>query len=264
MTSLSTDYELLTKELHEALLQNDGVENVRVLHNVRIKGKSNAVHQIDVYWEFLLAGVKYKTCIECKHLNSSVKKSHIAAFATVLDDIGNTTGIFATTIGFQQGAIQLARQKDIRLILVNQLLKSIGITYKVSRTDTYITDIQYDLDQAKENLIERGLISFSHQVYWNKDTMLYDKSGRPLTTLDGLLKKFALAKEGAVEPEDTYDLTPVGLFKIKKVSYKKVDFSREFEDEIKVNAVCKAIMEDVLANRSLYLNNDLTVTEIST
>ncbi len=139
MTTLSTKYEILTKELHEALLRSDGVESIKVLHNVKIKGKSGATHQIDVYWEFILAGVKYKTCIECKHLDHPVRKSHIATFATILEDIGNTTGIFATTTGFQKGAIQLANQRGIRLILVNALIKSINITYMFSRTDTPVS-----------------------------------------------------------------------------------------------------------------------------
>jgi hypothetical protein len=264
MTFLSTTYEILTRELHEALLRNDGVENTSVLHNVRIRGKSNASHQIDVYWEFLLAGVKYKTCIECKHLNHSVKKSDIAAFATVLDDIGNTTGIFATTIGFQKGAVQLARERGIRLILVNPLLKSVDIIYMISRSDTYITDVQYDLEQAKEKLKEQGLSQFSHKVYWQKETVFYDETGKPLTTLDNLLKQSTLSQEGAIEPDDLYDLTPAGLFRIKRICYKKVDSCREIKDEIKVNHVCKAIMEDVLDNRSLYLNDDLSVTEIAT
>lgn len=71
---MSTPYELLVQELHQALLNNDGVENINVRHNVKIKGRSGATHQIDVYWEFKLAGVTYKTCIECKHYNTSVKK----------------------------------------------------------------------------------------------------------------------------------------------------------------------------------------------
>jgi hypothetical protein len=74
MTHASLEYEKLVKDLHEALLHADGVQTIDVRHNVKIKGKSGATHQIDVYWEFKLAGVTYKTCIECKHYGTKIKK----------------------------------------------------------------------------------------------------------------------------------------------------------------------------------------------
>jgi hypothetical protein len=264
MSSNSKNYEILTKEIHEALLRNDGVENINVRHDVKIKGKSGATHQIDVYWEFRLACVKYKTCIECKQLNSTVKKMHVASFAAILDDIGNATGIFATTIGFQKGAVQLAQQKGIRLVLVNSLIKAVNITYLVNKSDTYITDVKYDMKQAKEKLREQGLNQFSHQVFWQKETMFFDENGNSLMTLDTLIKQFALSREGVIAPDNVYDLTPVGLFRIKSISYKNVEINYQVKDEIIANDVSKAVMEDFLENRLFYLNDDASIIEIET
>ena len=139
------------------MLHSDGVENINVLHNVKIIGRSGASHQIDVYWEFKLAGVTYKTCIECKHYNSSVKKSHIAAFSAVLEDIGNATGIFATTEGYQEGALLFAQAKGIRLLLVNPLLKTVGITMNTTIPSTTFTAINYNKKQTSERLAALGL-----------------------------------------------------------------------------------------------------------
>lgn len=261
MIAEATKYEILTKELHEALLKNDGVENINVLHNVKIKGRSGASHQIDVYWEFRLAGVRYKTCIECKQLNNTVKKSHLAAFAAILDDLGNTTGIFATTIGFQKGAVQLAKEKGIRLVLVNSLIKTVGITYHVSRPDTYITDVKYDMEQAKERLCEKGLSEFSFQTIWERNTKFFNEKGEFLTTLDDFMKKYALSNDGVIEPESVYDLLPIGLLRIKSIKYHIAMFSHQFTDEIKTNDTSRAILEDVLENCSFYLNDDLSITK---
>nr|WP_315251707.1 hypothetical protein [uncultured Flavobacterium sp.] len=38
MTNINTEYELLTKDIYEVLLKNDGV-TVEVLHDVEIQGK---------------------------------------------------------------------------------------------------------------------------------------------------------------------------------------------------------------------------------
>lgn len=40
----------------------------------------------------------------------------IQSFKGVLDDVGNATGIFASTNGFQSGAIEYARYYDIELV----------------------------------------------------------------------------------------------------------------------------------------------------
>lgn len=127
---LDTEYELLVREFHQSLLKAEGVEHIDVRHNVKIVGKSGASHQIDVYWKFSYAGVVYQTCIECRHYNSRVKKSHIAAFAEILRDIGPSTGIFATTIGYQSGAIALANHNNIRLLTINHLTNRLILTIR--------------------------------------------------------------------------------------------------------------------------------------
>jgi hypothetical protein len=229
-----------------------------------MKGKSGATHQIDVYWEFKLAGTKYRTCIECKHFNTAIKKLHIAAFATILDDIGNATGIFATTVGFQKGAVQLAKQTGIRLVLVNNLIKTVNITILANRSDTLITDIKYDMNQAKERLRERELAGFCLEPRWQKETKFFNATGDYLMTLDELLKDNASSNVGVIEPENIYDLTPIGLIRVKSISYKIITSNYELPFVVTANDISKAIMEDVLENHILYLNDDLTITENKT
>jgi hypothetical protein len=61
------DYELLTQAVYQAILSKDGHQNIEVEHDVELKGRSAATHQVDVYWRFKQAGVEHKVLVECKN-----------------------------------------------------------------------------------------------------------------------------------------------------------------------------------------------------
>ncbi|MGZ6298791.1 MAG: restriction endonuclease, partial [Parachlamydiaceae bacterium] len=252
---MSTPYERLVQELHQALLHSDGVENINVLHNVKIKGRSGATHQIDVYWEFKLAGVTYKTCIECKHYNTSVKKSHIASFSAVLEDIGNSTGIFATTEGYQQGAVLFAQAKGIRLLLVNPLLKTVAITINSTVPSTTITAINYNKEHVSERLVALGVESYDWLALWTPERELCDVEGNVKTTFQALFKgKTAQDGDFELHTPGIYDQTEIGLIEIESINYSVKTHHDQRTFEITTNNIERAIIEDVLQNTSLYLN----------
>ncbi|WNB74694.1 restriction endonuclease [Methylomonas koyamae] len=264
MNSLSTEYEILVRDLHAALVANDCVENVNVLHNVKLKGRSGATHQIDVYWEFKVAGVKYKTCIECKHYNHRVKKSDVASFIATLDDIGNATGIFATTVGYQSGAVLLAKDRGVRLLTINHLLKSVNITSNFIIPDTTITDIKYDTNQARQLLIEKKLDSFSLSSRWGLHTMFFDATGNPKISLRQFINQNMIDGTSVIKPEELYEQTDLGLLRVTEIHYKQTTSFFESSQEITVNDATRAIMEDVLENYALYLHDDSSITQIET
>ena len=110
-----TEYERFVRGVYETLLRAEGVQNISVQHNIDLKGKSGCEHQIDVYWEFSLAGQTYKTAIECKAFNKNVPIGRIRDFHGVLIDIPNLKGIFATLVGYQSGAKAYADHYGIAL-----------------------------------------------------------------------------------------------------------------------------------------------------
>lgn len=113
-------YEELIKYVYEQLSYFSG-ENIKVERNVKLKGKSGAVHQIDVYYEFELNGITHKVVIECKDHKKKVEISLIESFKGVLEDLGNCTGIFASRNGFQSGAITYAKHHDIEMVTGGEL-----------------------------------------------------------------------------------------------------------------------------------------------
>jgi len=78
-----------------------------------LQGKTTS-HEIDVYWEFFLGGIKYITLIQAKDWESKVPQGEMLKFKSVIDDIpGQPRGIFVTKTGYQPSAIDVARAHGI-------------------------------------------------------------------------------------------------------------------------------------------------------
>lgn len=127
----SRAYEQLVRDLYQSLVDQSDVSNVAVRHDVKIRGLSGEVHQIDVFWEFEIAGVRHRTCIECRHYTGKIKKTQVAAFSRILADLDGAKGIMVTTVGFQSGAVGLARTDGIRLMQVAPLVQEIHVNITV-------------------------------------------------------------------------------------------------------------------------------------
>lgn len=112
---LGTEYEKFVQSVYQALLVAEGVDTVDVCHNINLKGNSGCEHQIDIYWEFRLAGQLYRTAIECKSFNKSVNVGRVRDFYGVLVDVPGLIGVFATQIGYQGGAKLFADHYGISL-----------------------------------------------------------------------------------------------------------------------------------------------------
>lgn len=122
--STGKSFEILTQEIYQAFLDFDiseyGYKKTQVQHNVKIKGKSGAKHQIDVFWEFKLAGIDYCTLVEAKDWKSPVKKEQVLSLKSKMDDIPNSNGVVVSQTGFQKGAKIYAEHQGIRLISITE------------------------------------------------------------------------------------------------------------------------------------------------
>lgn len=110
-----TQYENFVHGIYQALLTADGVDNIDVRHNITMRGNSGCDHQIDVYWEFQLAGQRYKTAIECKSFDKPINVGRVRDFYGVLVDVPGLIGVFATEVGYQRGAKLFADHYGIAL-----------------------------------------------------------------------------------------------------------------------------------------------------
>ena len=110
-----TEYEKFTQEVYQSVINAQGHGTIQVKHNVKLKGRSGQEHQIDVYWEYVVADIKHCVAIECKNYAEEVSVGKVRDFYGVLIDIGNINGIMVSKEGFQSGAKDYALHYGINL-----------------------------------------------------------------------------------------------------------------------------------------------------
>lgn len=193
MTNINTEYELLTKDIYEVLLKKEGV-TIEVLHNVEIQGKAFK-HQIDVYWEYEMAGIKHKVAIECKNYNSNVSVAKVRDFFGVLSDIGNTNGIMVSKVGFQKGAKEFAEFYGINL---RELRKPNAVDWKGR-----IKKIQLDLNMITTNVIDR---KFNLDEDWIKKNVSFKNEKEFIFQLSGMADEIWIYEENGKEITNLYEI----------------------------------------------------------
>jgi hypothetical protein len=110
-----TPYELLVQQIFLTLVNQGEVRNIDVKHNVTLNGLATS-HQVDVYWEFELGDVLYRTVVQAKDWNAAVDQGELLKFKSVLDDFpGQPRGIVVTRSGYQRGAKSFADTHGILL-----------------------------------------------------------------------------------------------------------------------------------------------------
>lgn len=114
-----SEYETLVQRLMQMLLEQDLVIPASILHLAKLEGSSGQVYEIDLSYRFTVAGIDYLTIVECKQWNRMVGRNVVAAFRTIIDDLGAHKGVIVSTKGFQSGAIGLAVDTGIALLKIS-------------------------------------------------------------------------------------------------------------------------------------------------
>jgi len=114
------DYELLVKAVIEQIAQFNGVDTLRLEHDVKVSGLSTS-NQVDVLWEFRDDdGEVMRVVVEARHLGRRVDQGRLHAFRSVIDDVAygdaTTRGVMITTVGYQSGAKQIAAAYGIGIL----------------------------------------------------------------------------------------------------------------------------------------------------
>lgn len=94
-----------------------GVELVDIDHDLKITGVSGYKHQIDVCYRFRIWEIEVLVIVECKQYSQRVGIGELLEFQSRISDIRAHKGVFVTTVGFQKGAHQFAKESRIALIV---------------------------------------------------------------------------------------------------------------------------------------------------
>lgn len=272
----NSEYEKFTQEVYQGLVNADTVRTTVVKHNVKLAGKSGQEHQIDMYWEYEIAGISQKVAIECKNYNKEVPIGKVRDFYGVLSDLNNVSGIMVTKVGYQQGAKKFAAHHGITLKELRTPNKGEGIIGEIELTfNIAIRHCLFKVDEewAKSQGIDlqgyRQFLDHLNSMNWppketalkwynathipleTKDSKIRDGKGQIIATLEELEDKlpdnFEEKTEHTFDFQDAYVDTCWGLVKIKEVKY-----TYETENPTSIIAIdaqefIKAVLKDAIS-----------------
>jgi restriction system protein len=76
--------------------------------------------KVEVSFEAQLLGARILGLVECKCYKSRVEVSDVEEFHSKLDDIGAHKGIMFTTVGYEAGAVKVARGRGVGLFVLRE------------------------------------------------------------------------------------------------------------------------------------------------
>ncbi len=271
-----TGYELLTQSVYRAMLSAEGVENVEVLHNESIVGRSGAKHQVDVLWRFRHAKVEHIVLVECKNYSSSIEIGQVRDFLSVVNDIPGARGIMVTRVGYQKGAAQLAEYhgiglKVLRPPLAEDLegrLRDIQLNVKLRMLSTrpeHAIQIRWDPLARDQSQLDR--LRTAHVPGDQTTSQIYDANGKVVVSdlgrwlresLPVLTKEPGGPYRHVIELTDSYFklILADGTVELVKAEKVNVDFYVEGMDEkiyTMADQVVRYIIKDFISGELEYV-----------
>ena len=269
----NTEFELFTQWVYQRLVNNDILKPTKVQHNLKLKGKSGCEHQIDVYWEYEIAGNLHRVAIECKNYDSLVPVGKVRDFQGVLADLNNVNGIMVSRKGYQEGAKKYADQYGISLKKLRrpEWNESIGSITTVDQMDSVHRLYKIDEGWAAEHSfsIDRLRNVYANLFpdkagYWRAATHLpietvdhniRDSQGNIISSLDNLglmcLEKQEPGtvilfpfKDGWVESRHW------GPVRIREVKFEYESTVQETTIQLAADDFVEAILEDALGGKT--------------
>lgn len=261
------EYEKFTQEIYQELVNADVLKTTDVQHNVKLKGRSGQEHQIDVYWEYEIAGTKQKVAIECKNYNKTVGIAKVRDFYGVLHDLNNVAGIMVTKVGYQKGAKEYASEYGISLKelrtpnLGEAIIGEVEMNFDISvrrclflvdadyaETDKFsVTKYKHFLDWMSLNN-ESSWINATHIPLELIDRNIINSNGTTITSLEKIEEELPKDSDSDIvfKYEDAYVNTRWEKIKINEIKYEY-----EYKNEKKIIAIdaqdfVKAILKDAL------------------
>lgn len=255
----------------------DVVHTTKVQHDVKLEGRSGQKHQIDVYWEYVIAGNKHRVAIECKNYNTLVPIGKVRDSKGVLDDLNGVNGIMVTKVGYQEGAKKYAQEYGISLKELRTPRYGETIIGEIENHIHY--EVRYTLFQVDEAWAEKNgfdieryrkrlsLLFTSRTELWDsmpfiyidrKDDILRDDKGREVASLKELEK---LIPDHPTDDfpfifkfENAYlDSRYLGSIKVCAVKYDYNIHDQQQTIALDAGDLVKAILKDAQSNETDFV-----------
>ena len=272
----NTEFELFTRRIYQKLVNNDVLKPTKVQHNVKLKGKSGCEHQIDVYWEYEIAGNKHRVAIECKNYNSKIPIGRVRDFFGALYDLGDVEGIMVTTNGYQKGAKLFADNYNIKLQVISlpnpdDIIGELLIQVHADvRHCLFLIDEEYakqknlNLQRCRKILAaidsdnSEKWLKATHLPLGLKDRIIQNSNGDRVSSLEELEKKLPKNPKPnscqTFEFEDAWiDTREFGLVKIREIKYEYESDEQKTTIQLIADMFVEAILKDAFSGKTDYI-----------
>lgn len=272
----NTEYERFTQYVYQQLVNMDVARATRVQHNVKLEGRSGQKHQIDVYWEYEIAGNKHRVAIECKNYSNPISKDKVCAFKGVLDDLNGVNGIMVTRVGYQKGAKEYAKEYGISLkelrtpkrgeTIIGEFdfrfhVETRHLLFKVD--GKWATEHHIDIEGYKQRM---DMISVRNTHKWSNathipipynDGVIRNDKGKKITTIEALeraIPNHPTDDFPIIFPyEDAYLSSPWGPLKVLEVMFDYEIDNQETILTLDAEGFVKAILKDAFSNNTDFM-----------
>jgi hypothetical protein len=113
----SADYEDFIYGVCQGLAEGQAIIHRDKTYTGRITHRGI---KVEVSFEAQLFGARILGLVECKCYKSRVEVSDVEEFHSKIDDIGAHKGIMFTTIGYEAGAVKVAKGRGIALFILRE------------------------------------------------------------------------------------------------------------------------------------------------
>jgi hypothetical protein len=119
------EYEDFVETVYKAILEAEHREGkitpITLERKKIITSASGTPAEIDIYWEYSIAGIKNSVAIECRNYNKNIDIPGVRDFARKIERISGLKGLMVTKKGFSENAIQEASADNIDLLVIREL-----------------------------------------------------------------------------------------------------------------------------------------------
>ncbi len=118
-------YESFVANVYNAIIKCGAADGqnktIQLFQKHKLPDPDGNPREIDIYWEYEIAGEVFKVGIECKNYKNPIPVNKIEAFATKIKALGLSRGIFVTKVGYQKSALSTAKRNQISLMVIKDV-----------------------------------------------------------------------------------------------------------------------------------------------
>ncbi len=247
-------FEEVIKKIYDISLSD---YEVKIDHDIKLKGKSGASHQIDVFVQISMPLITIKEIIDCKHWNSNVKKSEVTSLDSIRNEVNANKATIISRKGFQRGAIQYARFNGINLykIITPDELGVHTAAFVTKAMVNEVVGVHIELE-AKEKKQLGEIFHKDHDKKRYNETTIYNYKEEPVANIFDLIEdafnQLQKVPDAGLKVKTNFLRCHMLIDGNKKnINYVEIHVQKRFIDEEKSESIkdTKLLIHDVVNNK---------------